>query len=140
MYTLTKYTHLVFTMLSEGYAPVNDEVKDTVNNTSKAGREVIAAIRQATNELRGTIAWDSQRKLISNILETNPDVAEFIDHDETSVLQAAAESPKTADIADSIIRTIGFGKRDIINYQGKVREVLILCSCWLYYFIYMYSA
>jgi len=56
---------------------------------------------------------------------------------DVSVLQAASEDKKIVDIAENIVRAIGFGKRRVINYQGKaVRTSFsnIPGQSWIYAF------
>ena len=97
----------------------------TQDNFKNSGRDLINFIKQACLEPKGSIEWDKIRNSVTNLLSENIELSEYIDSDGTSVLQAACENPKTYDIAVTVLRSIGFGKPELINHQGV--EVTMTC-------------
>ena len=86
------------------------------------GRQLMALIREAIVETRGTIRWDSLRGEINRLLESDSELAEYIDDDTPglqSVLQVACEHSNAVDIAECLIRSVGFGRKGVMNYQGS---------------------
>lgn len=84
--------------------------------------QLMALIREATAEPRGSIRWESLRGEINRLLESDSELAEYIDKDVSSlesVLQVACEHKNAVDIAQCLIRTVGFGRKGVMNYQGS---------------------
>lgn len=93
---------------------------DDDNPITRAGKELLMAVQKSVLELPGSIGWKKARTELNTVLEANAELAEFIDEDNgVSVLQAAAEDKRTQDIAENVVRAIGYGRKQVVNYQGK---------------------
>jgi hypothetical protein len=91
------------------------------NPITRAGKELLMCVQKSVLELPGSIGWKKARADVNAVLEENAELAEFIDEvSGVSVLQAAAEDKRTQDIAENVVRAVGYGRKQVVNYQGKL--------------------